>query len=105
MTIHLDTLMITLRRAHEGPGNRYEAHCDGGVLVVTEMPHRDRDRFVAVLAVDVDGVDAGIDYTVRASTLTSLDAALRKVTRSAAGADALIVMSVCESMKGRAHAA
>ena len=94
MTLVLPHLSIELHRdLAASPGDVYVARCDGGLLVVTEMPHRDRDRFTAVLRTEPDGIDGGIDYTVRASTVASLEAALIKATRTAAGANALTVLS------------
>lgn len=101
--IRLPQLDIQLHRDHAvSPGEVYVARCADGLLVVTEMPHRDRDRFAAVLHTEPTGIDGGIDYTVRASTLSSLEAALINATRTAAGANALSAMSIGQSVGRRA---
>jgi hypothetical protein len=101
--LELPTLCISLHRDHAAtPGDSYIARFNGGILAITEMPHRDRDRFVAVLSVEVDGADAEIEYKVRAATIPSLECALRKATQTAAGANALSILSIVQSVRGRA---
>jgi hypothetical protein len=103
MTLVLPHYNISLDRIHDpGPGALYQTRIPGGVLSIREMPHRDRDRFVATLIVDVQGVDAGIEYTMRAPHLSAIDAALTAATRSPAGANALTIMSFGASSKARA---